>query len=238
MEPQYSWGAHIPFTVSNPIPAAGIAAAITADEGTPPDPDTNFYLRNIQAMNENNIGFAAHITLGDGVHIDGTHIASTIVGLKPSSRGRITISSARIENGPIIDPNYYATELDRYAWRTGLRNITELMLGNTTLGCGIIASETPPGGFEPMTLDSKDEYLDSRIAHGAFSTYHPMGSCSVGKVVDTDLRVIGVDGLRVVDASIIPIPFGAHLQSPTYALAEHAAAIIARDTDDLKTVLS
>ncbi|KAI0419840.1 hypothetical protein F5X98DRAFT_334042 [Xylaria grammica] len=226
-EPQYSWGAHIPFVVSNPVPAAGIAAAIETDEGTPPDPDTNFYLRNVQAMNENNVGFAAHTTLGDGVHIDGTHIASTIVGLKPSSRGSITISSARIENGPIIDPNYYATELDKYSWRTGLRNITQLMLGNTTLGRSIIASETPPEGFEPMTLDSTDEYLDSRIAHGAFSTYHPMGSCSMGKVVDTDLRVIGVDGLRVVDASVIPIPFGAHLQSPTYALAEHAAAIIA-----------
>ncbi|KAI1359216.1 hypothetical protein F5Y08DRAFT_320144 [Xylaria arbuscula] len=237
-EPQYSWGAHIPFTVSNPIPAAGIAAAIEADEGTAPDPSTNFYLRNVQAMNENNVGFAAHTTLGDGVHIDGTHIASTIVGLKPSSRGSITISSARIENGPIIDPNYYATELDKYSWRTGLRNITQLMLGNTTLGRGIIASETPPDGFEPMTLDSTDDYLDSRIAHGAFSTYHPMGSCSMGKVVDTDLRVIGVDNLRVVDASIIPIPFGAHLQSPTYALAEHAAAIIAGSANDLQSGVS
>ncbi|KAJ3570342.1 hypothetical protein NPX13_g5756 [Xylaria arbuscula] len=236
--PQYSWGAHIPFTVSNPIPASGIAAAIEADEGTAPDPSTNFYLRNVQAMNENNVGFAAHTTLGDGVHIDGTHIASTIVGLKPSSRGSITISSARIENGPIIDPNYYATELDKYSWRTGLRNITQLMLGNTTLGRSIIASETPPEGFEPMTLDSTDDYLESRIAHGAFSTYHPMGSCSMGKVVDTDLRVIGVDNLRVVDASIIPIPFGAHLQSPTYALAEHAAAIIAGSANDLQSGVS
>jgi choline dehydrogenase-like flavoprotein len=58
-------------------------------------------------------------------------------------------------------------------------------------------------------------------------TYHPIGTCAMGKVVDSSLHVIGVDNLRVVDASVIPTPITAHIQSTVYALAEQAADIIA-----------
>lgn len=58
-------------------------------------------------------------------------------------------------------------------------------------------------------------------------TYHPIGTCAMGKVVDSSLRVVGVDNLRVVDASVIPTPITAHIQSTVYALAEQAADIIA-----------
>ncbi|KAI1341377.1 hypothetical protein F5Y15DRAFT_354772 [Xylariaceae sp. FL0016] len=227
-QPQYSWGSHISYVTSTAAPKEGLAAAIAVDEGAPPDYSTNFILRNEQAMMENVVSYAAEPM--SNVAIDGTHISTTMVALKPSSRGSITISSSRIEDVPIINPNYFATELDRYVWRVGLRNITELMTGNTTFGQNIIAGETPPDGFDPITVDSTDDYLNARIAAGAFGTYHPMGSCSMGKVVDADLRVMGVDGLRVVDASVIPIAIGAHTQAPVYALAEHAAAIISGQT--------
>lgn len=57
------------------------------------------------------------------------------------------------------------------------------------------------------------------------STFHGCGTCSMGKVVDADLRVKGVRNLRVVDASVIPIAIGAHIQAVVYALAEQAAVI-------------
>jgi choline dehydrogenase len=56
-----------------------------------------------------------------------------------------------------------------------------------------------------------------------------MGSCAMGKVVDTNLRVKGLKNLRIVDASVLPIAIGAHTQASVYALAEHAAAIISSD---------
>lgn len=56
--------------------------------------------------------------------------------------------------------------------------------------------------------------------------YHPAGTASTGKVVDGDLRVFGVKGLRVIDASVLPVPIAAHYQSCIYALGEKAADII------------
>lgn len=53
-----------------------------------------------------------------------------------------------------------------------------------------------------------------------------MGSCAMGKVVDSKLRVMGVDNLRIVDASVFPIAIGAHIQAAVYAMAEQAADII------------
>lgn len=58
------------------------------------------------------------------------------------------------------------------------------------------------------------------------SIYHAAGTASMGKVVDTELRVYGVKGLRVVDASVMPVPIAAHYQATVYALAEQAADMI------------
>lgn len=58
------------------------------------------------------------------------------------------------------------------------------------------------------------------------TVYHAAGSASMGKVVDSNLRVLGVQGLRVVDASVIPVPIAAHYQACVYALAERAVDII------------
>lgn len=57
--------------------------------------------------------------------------------------------------------------------------------------------------------------------------YHPAGTAAMGMVVDSDLRVIGAGRLRVVDASVLPLPIAGHYQAPVYGLAEQAAEIIA-----------
>lgn len=111
-------------------------------------------------------------------------------------------------------------------YREGLRQITRLMLG-TEFGRQYISGEAVPEGLEPMALDDSDEKLDKRLAIAGGITWHAAGTCAMGKVVDSKLRVKGVEGLRVVDASVIPVPLSAHIQAAVYATAEQAAAIIA-----------
>lgn len=108
-----------------------------------------------------------------------------------------------------------------------MRCLTKFMLG-TQFG-QYIAGESVPEGLpaEAVTLDDSDEKLDKRLAMTGGTTWHASGSCSMGKVVDTEFRVIGVKNLRVVDASVIPVPLSAHIQAPLYAMTEQAAAIIA-----------
>jgi len=143
----------------------------------------------------------------------------------PTSRGSITLASSNPSDAPIIDPNYYATEFDRVLFRTGIRKVIQLMLG-TSEGQSFVASEMPPPGFEPLGLDASDAEIDARVRRAANTFYHPAGSAAMGSVVDTDLKVYGIGGLRVVDASILPVAICAHYQVPVYALAEQAADII------------
>lgn len=96
----------------------------------------------------------------------------------------------------------------------------------TPAGQEIVDEEVVPAGFEALTSTSSDEDIDKRVKRSAATWFHPAGSAAMGKVVDTDLKVMGVKGLRVVDPSVLPCPIGAHYQVVTYALAEQAAEII------------
>jgi choline dehydrogenase-like flavoprotein len=95
-------------------------------------------------------------------------------------------------------------------------------------GQQIVDSEFTPAGYPPLTSKSADEDIDRRIKHCAATWFHPTGSCSMGKVVDNNLKVKGVERLRVVDASVMPCPIGAHYQVATYAIAEQAADLITK----------
>lgn len=96
----------------------------------------------------------------------------------------------------------------------------------TPEGQAIVDEEVVPTGFEALTSASSDEEIDKRVKRSAATWFHPAGSAAMGKVVDTDLKVMGVEGLRIVDPSVLPCPIGAHYQVVTYALAEQAAEII------------
>lgn len=110
--------------------------------------------------------------------------------------------------------------------RQGLRGLTKFMLGSGF--SRHIAGETVPEGLpaQPLSLEDDDNKLDQRLAMTSGTTWHASGTCSMGRVVDTEFRVRGVRGLRVVDASVLPVPLSAHIQAPLYAMAEQAAAII------------
>ena len=133
----------------------------------------------------------------------------------------VSLTSNDCTLDPITNSNYFGTGTDRVATRAGAH--LAMRIGETPIGQSIIEFETPPPGFPPLTTQSSDEDIDRRIrAHSDGSWYHSAGTASMGKVVDTRLRVIGVKNLRVIDASVLPTPLRDYYQAPMYALPEHA----------------
>ncbi|KAK8001172.1 hypothetical protein PG991_013394 [Apiospora marii] len=224
-ESQFATGTPVSYVASTAVPREGLEAALARDdEDGRADPD-HYLLKREFAMMETMVMYLAVPPLG----IDGVHISNFMMAMKPTSRGTVSISSNKISDKPLLDPSYYATEVDKYVWRHSLRKVAALMTGDTTvLGRDIVEAETPYPGIEPLTTDTSDEDLDKRVRAQGISTYHGAGSCSMGSVVDSDLRFKGVQNLRIVDASVIPIAIGAHIQAAVYALAEQAAVIIAK----------
>lgn len=141
----------------------------------------------------------------------GTHISSPVLGLLPTSRGTITLASTDPSADPIIDPNYLDSEIDREALRTGIRLVLRAML-DTPSGQSIVEEETPPPGLPRLTSTSSSKELDQRIEAVGRSFFQAAGTAAMGAVVDTELKVNGIRGLRVVDASILPIPLAGHYQ--------------------------
>ena len=155
----------------------------------------------------------------------GTHISTPILGLLPTSRGSITLSSIDPSADPIIDPDYLDSEMDRECMRTGVRSVLRTML-DTAAGRSVVEEETPPPGQRPLSTSSSDSDIDARMAAVGRTFFQCAGTAAMGKVVDTTLRVKGVERLRVIDASIFPLPLAGHYQCPVYAMAEAAADII------------
>lgn len=164
LEPQYGMGYPISYITSITMPQAGLIAAITKDRAGNVSTD-HYLVKNTQAMMENNLVWVASAT-DPPVAADGSHITMSMVGLKPTSRGSVSINSTDMADPPLLDPNYFDTEVDRYVWRVALRSLTSFMTGDTVFGQTIIAGETPPTELAPLTTNSTDEFLDSRVQAG------------------------------------------------------------------------
>lgn len=143
---------------------------------------------------------------------------------RPTSRGHLEIASADPAVPPRIVPNALATEHDIAELVEGSRLLRRLAA--TPALRAVIESELQPG----PTIQSDDEFL-ADIRQRASTVFHPVSTCRMGAdletdVVDTNLRVHGVEGLRVVDASVFPsIPSG-NTNAPTLMVAERAADLI------------
>ena len=138
--------------------------------------------------------------------------------LKPTSRGRVTLRTALPDNKPRIVHNYLATEEDRQSILAGMRLAMEL--------AGQPALQAVTTGPFITPASTSDEDLTAYVRANAQTLYHPTSTCAIGAVVDTELKVLGVEGLRVADASVMPSITRGNTNAPTIMIAEKAAELI------------
>jgi choline dehydrogenase-like flavoprotein len=164
---------------------------------------------------------------GSGLHRFGAFTAS-VCNLRPTSRGRIDLASADPAAPPHIAPGYLSTEEDRRVAIESLR-LTRRIVAQAPL------ARYRPEEFRPGPAADSDEALLIAAEELGTTIFHPVGTAAMGAdhdrgaVLDERLRVRGLDGLRVVDASAMPrIPSG-NTSSPTLMIAEKGAAMIIGD---------
>ena len=145
--------------------------------------------------------------------------------LRPASRGSLTLKSANPQDAIRIHFNFLTEARDWQTLREALRMIREI--GKQWPLQDFIAAELAPGPNAQTDAD-----LDAHIRVNASTAHHPMGTCKMGiasdaaAVVDAELRVYGVQGLRVVDASVMPDQVGGNINAPVIMIAEKAADMI------------
>jgi choline dehydrogenase len=187
---------------SNLAEAGGFARV----EPGAPAPDTQFHVAPIHIVEEGMGDPQAH----------GVWISPCL--LTPESRGSVRLGSDDPTAKPVVRNNFYSGESDMPRAIAALRLIEEI--------CA--QPSFRPYCAEPFTTPAGDseDALRAHVARTTFPIYHPVGTCAIGSVVDSDLRVIGLEGLRVVDASVIPTVPRGNTNAPTIAIAERAADLI------------
>ena len=156
--------------------------------------------------------------------VDG--FAQRVVLLRPESRGSVTLASADAAQAPLIRQNALAGEAEWRTLRRGVRMMVEL--GQSRQLAPLIEKQIQPASANPS-----DAEIDAMIASTAITVHHPLGTAKMGPatdpdaVVDTELRVRGVDGLRVIDASVMPDLVGGNINAVVIMIAERAADLLA-----------
>ena len=148
--------------------------------------------------------------------------------LRPKSAGSVRLASNRPEDKPVIDPNFFADPYDMKTLIAGFREARRIFAQPA------LAAMTG-AEIEPGIQHQSDAEIDAALRKIVNTAYHPTGTCKMGPdsdpqaVVDSRLRVRGVSGLRVVDASVMPEIISGNTSAPTMMIAERAARFILED---------
>ncbi len=168
-----------------------------------------------------------HLGQGSGIEkgiarIDGCGVTLNSAYLRPRSRGTVRLASGDPKAAPLIDPNYWGDPHDRKMSLRGLEMAREIM-GQAALA-PYLRKEVLPGP------DVTGEALLDYAARMAKTDHHPVGTCRMGEDVDAvvapDLRLRGIDGLRICDASIMPTIPSSNTNAPTIMIAEKGSDLI------------
>ncbi len=163
--------------------------------------------------------------LGENLHPFPGFTAS-VCNLRPESRGNITLRSPDFRDHPVIQPNYLSADADRRVAADAIR-LTRRIAATRAM------AKYRPEEFKPGIQFESDDELAREAGNIATTIFHPVGTCRMGSdvesVVDERLRVRGVDGLRVADASVMPTITSGNTNAPTTMIAEKAAAMIIED---------
>jgi choline dehydrogenase-like flavoprotein len=150
-----------------------------------------------------------------------------VIVLRPESRGTVRIKSADPRQTPAIQANYLSAPKDRDTTVAGIRALRRIMAAPPM--APHIAAEHEPG----TDCTSDDDLIDYVRRRGS-TVYHPTSTCRMGSdpnaVVDARLKVHGIEGLRIVDASIMPALVSGNTNAPTIMIAEKGADMILEDS--------
>ncbi|KAI0061458.1 aryl-alcohol-oxidase from pleurotus Eryingii [Artomyces pyxidatus] len=164
----------------------------------------------------------------DAVPDVGNFVTVATVNLAPRSRGSVTLKSSDPFAPPSIDPNYFEEEIDVHVAVEALKKARRLFEAPVFDGHDIEE-------WGSLGAALTEEEIEAYVRSNSISAWHPSSSVQMSAkgdrhgVLDPDLKVKGVKGLRVADASVFPFPPTAHTQVPTYIVSERAAEIIASE---------
>jgi choline dehydrogenase len=187
--------------------------AFTRSDPSQPSPNLQYHVQPLSLEK-----------FGDPLHAFPAFTAS-ICNLQPTSRGHVRIGSGSADDAPKITANYLSTEADRQTAAAALR------LTRTIVAAPALARYAPEE-FKPGAQFTTDAQLMQVAGDISTTIFHPVGTCKMGRaadpmaVLDSQLRVRGVAGLRVVDASVMPTITSGNTNSPTIMIAEKAAQMI------------
>ncbi len=147
--------------------------------------------------------------------------------LRPLSRGHIRLKSADPFQAPAIQPNYLSDPTDRRVAVEAIKLVRKIVTGSKAF------APYRPEEFKPGAQITSDADLARAAGDIGTTIFHPVGTCRMGDdpmaVVDTRLRLRGLQGLRIADASIMPTITSGNTNSPTIMIAEKAADLILQD---------
>ncbi|KAF7431184.1 hypothetical protein PC9H_006905 [Pleurotus ostreatus] len=162
---------------------------------------------------------------------EGNFVTITTALISPTSRGELQLVSSDPFEPPLINPNFLSTDFDIFALKEAIKAIKRFMSGSAWEDY----IDAPYGDFANANTDDE---IEAFVRNSAASIYHPLSTAAMSPrgagwgVVDPDLKVKGVEGLRIVDASVIPYMPNAPTQGPVYLISERGADLIIADLDD------